>query len=78
MDVTNTIIPHADFGDEECCGCLVGIANGERAHIVCNECGSIIRTVPAADLQKTLNQMEIGFRQWILPKTTPCRTLVTR
>ena len=32
---------------------------GDRAKIVCNECGAVVRTVPAAALQQTLNEMEL-------------------
>jgi hypothetical protein len=56
-------IGHADFGNPKCSGCLNGIINGDgtQANVTCNECGSIIRTVPVVDLQKTLDEMEIGL-----------------
>ena len=54
-----TTLPHSDFGDPDCCGCLNGIVRGEQAAIVCNECGALIRTVPTADLQQTLTDMEL-------------------
>jgi uncharacterized protein (DUF983 family) len=53
------MLPHSDFGDPECCGCLYGIVGDGEAEIVCNECGLVIRTVPAADLQRTLDEMEL-------------------
>jgi hypothetical protein len=58
-EVIGTTIPHADFGKPDCCGCLVGIIRGEEAEIVCNECAAVIRTVPAAELQQTLTEMEL-------------------
>jgi hypothetical protein len=61
MDVTGTFIPHSDFGDPNCCGCLVGIVTGYLGHIICNECGVIVRTVPVSDLQKTLDEMELAL-----------------
>jgi len=61
MNRVNTIIPHSDFGSPDCCGCLVGIVVGERASIVCNECSAVVRLVPATELQKTLDEMEIGL-----------------
>ena len=52
------MLPHSDFGDPECCGCLVGAVAGDQAGIVCNEC-AVVRTVPAADLEQTLTEMEL-------------------
>jgi hypothetical protein len=45
-----TTLPHSDFGDPECCGCLNGVIRGDQADIVCNECGAALRTVPAANV----------------------------
>ena len=53
-----TILPHESFGDPDCCGCLNGIILGDRADIVCNECQTIVRTIPASTLQRTLDEME--------------------
>lgn len=58
-DILGTIIPHSAFGDPDCCGCLDGIVRGDHAEIVCNECGSIVRTVPKDQLRKTLSEMEL-------------------
>jgi ribosomal protein S27E len=57
-EIVETTLPHSDFGDAECCGCLNGIIQGHEAKIVCNECGVIVRTVEATDLQRTLDEME--------------------
>jgi hypothetical protein len=53
------IIPHAVFGDNDCCGCLFGLVHGDNAEIRCNECDAIICTVPTRDLQRTLTEMEL-------------------
>jgi hypothetical protein len=53
------INPHSDFGDADCCGCLFGVAQGDLAEIVCNECRVVVRTVPASHLQRTLDEMEL-------------------
>jgi ribosomal protein S27E len=53
-----TAIPHSDFGDPECCGCLNGIYRGDIAVIECNECGAIIRTVAADEIEKALHEIE--------------------
>jgi hypothetical protein len=54
------IIPHADFGDHDCCGCLFGLVRGDKAEIRCNECGALICTVATPDLQRTLTEMELS------------------
>jgi hypothetical protein len=58
---TATIIPHANFGDPGCCGCLTGVAGDEAAYIVCNECGVVVRTVPSAALHQVLDEMELAL-----------------
>lgn len=58
-EVIGTVIPHADFGDPECCGCLNGIIRGQQADIVCNECRNVVRSVPATNLRRALNEMEL-------------------
>ena len=58
-DVVGTALPHSDFGEPDCCGCLNGIIRGECADIVCNECGAVIRTVPADELRQALTEMEL-------------------
>ena len=47
------------FGDPECCGCLNGVIRGDQADIVCIECGTVLRTVPAANVGQTLTELEI-------------------
>lgn len=59
--VTATFIPHADFGDAECCGCLQGVVTGNRADIECNDCGVVVRSVPANELTRTLAEMEASL-----------------
>jgi endogenous inhibitor of DNA gyrase (YacG/DUF329 family) len=59
VDVIGTTIPHAEFGDPECCGCLNGIAEGDEAKIVCNECGTVVRRIPTSELRRMLTEMEL-------------------
>ncbi len=54
-----TFVPHSSFGDPECCGFLYAIVRGERGCIECNDCDAAVRTVPAAELQQTLTEMEL-------------------
>ena len=57
--IVGTALPHSSFGAPDCCGCLNGIIRGDRADIVCNECEALVQTVPATNLQKTFDQMEL-------------------
>ena len=56
-----TILPHADFGDPECCGCIFAVLRGHNVDIVCSECAAVVRTVSAADLPGTFNEMELSL-----------------
>jgi ribosomal protein S27E len=56
-----TTLPHSEFGDPECCGCLNSVIRGDQADIVCNECGTVLRTVPAANVGQTLTELEIAL-----------------
>ncbi len=57
-----TTIPHQDFGDPECCGCLEGVTRADEpsmADVTCGECGAVIRSVPTAALEQTFSEMEL-------------------
>jgi hypothetical protein len=54
-----TTIAHSDFGRPDCCGCLCAIVRGDQADVVCNECNTVVRTVPAVKLRQTLDEMEL-------------------
>ena len=54
-----TTLPDSGFGDPECCGCLNGVIRGDQADIVCNECGTVLRTVPVANVGRTLTELEL-------------------
>src|SRR4051794_11779809 len=51
------IIPHEWIGGKDCCGCLIVKERGELADLVCNECGQLVRTVPASDVPMVLGQI---------------------
>ena len=57
--VTATWLPHSEFGDPHCPGFLAGVIRGDRVYIECNDCDDVIRTLPAADLQRTFDEMEL-------------------
>jgi hypothetical protein len=52
------IVPH-ELADEnvECCGCLIAVAHGIVADLMCYECGVIVRTVPLAHVEAELVRM---------------------
>jgi hypothetical protein len=53
------ILPHSEFGDPECPGLFFPVVNGEQAEITCNDCGLILKSVPAADVRRTLDEMQL-------------------
>jgi hypothetical protein len=55
------ILPHSDFGDPDRCGPLFPVARGDPSDITRNECGLVLKSVPAIDLQRTLDQMELSL-----------------
>jgi hypothetical protein len=57
--VIGTTLTHSSFGAPDCCGCLNGLIRGDHADIVCNECETVVRTVPSAELRQTLTEMEL-------------------
>ena len=56
-----TTIPHQDFGDPDCCGCLDCTIRGDETDIICNECGTLIRTIPTGELDPVLDEMELSL-----------------
>ena len=58
-EALNAFGGYSEFGNPDCCGCLNGVINGDWADIVCDECDAVIRTVSAADLQNTFDEMEL-------------------
>lgn len=58
------ILPHQYFGDPDCCGTLwplVRESDPGVADIICNECDVVVKTVPVADLQRTIREMEFSL-----------------
>lgn len=51
------IIPHQTVGAPDCCGCLHVRVNGDQADIVCNECETVIRSVPIADVERVVLEL---------------------
>ena len=47
---------------------------GDQADILCNECGAVIRTVPANELQRTFDEMELARRFHV--SRTPVREAI--
>jgi hypothetical protein len=51
------IIPHEDIADVDCCGCLMVRVREGEADILCNECGTVIRTVDIGDVEAAMLEM---------------------
>ena len=51
------IIPHEHVADVDCWGCLMIHLREGQADILCNECGTVIRTVAGAEVAATMSQM---------------------
>ena len=41
------LVSHEVATGADCCGCLVVQVRGDQADITCNECGAVVRAVPA-------------------------------
>ena len=54
------IIAHSDTGDLDCCGRIFPVFRENEADITCNECGSIIKTVPADQAVDALMEMALS------------------
>jgi hypothetical protein len=68
------LVPHADYGDAECCGIVMPVRNGEYVQLqdipaqnnqmpvdlMCNECGAVIASVPAGEAEQTLLRMAMS------------------
>ena len=54
------IIPHAEFGDPECPGLfLPRERDNGQVEIRCNDCGFVLKTVSAADVRRTLDELQL-------------------
>jgi hypothetical protein len=59
--VIRTGIPHSSFGGNNCRAFLTGYVRVEMADIICNDCDGALKTVPAEELQRTLDEMEMSL-----------------
>jgi hypothetical protein len=44
-------IPHATVADTDCLGCLVVGLNDSTCEVLCNECGTLIGSVPVGEVK---------------------------
>ena len=49
-----------DWGDRECCGCLIAVERGDQADLVCNECGAVVGTIPTSKVQFVMTEMSLA------------------
>ena len=54
------IVPHSEHGNADCCGLILPDVRGDEAHLVCNECGAVLRSVPLADMNTAMLEMSAG------------------
>src|SRR5215203_1954911 len=54
------IVAHSDIGDPDCCGCVFPVFRENEADITCNECGAIIKTIPAHQAVDALMEMALA------------------
>jgi hypothetical protein len=58
-EIIPTLIPHAQFGAQDCRGALIGRYNGGLAEVVCSECEKVVAFVLPSVLRKLLDYMEL-------------------
>jgi len=51
------LIPHEHVTDVDCYGCLMVGIREDKAEILCNECGAVIRTVPVGEIESTMLEL---------------------
>ena len=68
MEEPLPIVPH-EFLGADCCGCLCPIVHGNEAALLCNECGEVVATVLASDVERTL--LEMAMKGGICSATCP-------
>ena len=52
------LVPHSFIGAPDCCGCLYVQVEGDQAEIICNECSAVIRTLPVADVERVMAELD--------------------
>jgi hypothetical protein len=70
------IISHEEIADIDCCGCLMLRVREGEADILCNEFGTVIRTVAIGDVEAAM--LEMARTDTICSaRCTHCGTLTT-
>jgi hypothetical protein len=62
-------------GGKDCCGCLIPVFRGDQADLVCNECESLIKTVPASDVAAVLAEMLFAQKEFCGANCPHCGAL---
>ena len=68
------LVAHSDYGDPESCGIIMPSRDGAHVDLkrnpgtadvdlMCNECGTVINSVPVAEAEATLLRMSMGTRR---------------
>ena len=69
------MIPHELATGADCCGCLVVEIREDQADITCNECGTVVRTVPVGQAMAVL--VEMASKEICSARCTHCGALNT-
>ena len=71
-------MPHSDYGDSECCGCLFPAEHDGKVDLTCNECGVVLCSIPVHEVEMRMLQMAIalGFCSEIRPYCKEVSTLL--
>lgn len=54
------IVPHSSFGDPDCPGLFFPEDRDQESDIMCNDCGFVLKTVPAADANRTMDELKLS------------------
>jgi len=56
-----TTIPHSEFDDPDCCGCLNVIGRTRMfVEFVCNECGAVVACAGEEDMEAAIHVLELN------------------
>jgi hypothetical protein len=71
------IVPHEFIEPVDCCGCLIVEVRGDQADLICNECGAVVRTLPADTAAAVLAEMEMASAEICSSRCPHCQALNT-
>jgi len=67
-----TTIPHSDFNNPDCCGCLVAFIKNGIAMFTCNECSAVIACCREDNLNHVIHELQLSA-PWIVEICPYCQ-----